>query len=82
MSEAPELKGAEIVGGWACLRPVRRTVRLEIESTSPSVPLVIHNYGHGGHGIILSWGCALDTAKMVQSCLEKKRFTLQTVSKL
>ena len=79
---APELKGAEIVGGWACLRPVRRTVRLEIESTSPSVPLVIHNYGHGGHGIILSWGCALDTVKLVHSCLEKKRFTLQTVSKL
>ena len=79
---APELKGAEVVGGWACLRPVRRTVRLEIEDTSQSFPLVIHNYGHGGHGVILSWGCALDTVKLVHSCLERKGVTLQTVSKL
>ena len=78
---APELKGAEVIGGWACLRPIRSRVRLEIE-TPPNSPVVIHNYGHGGHGVILSWGCALDTVTLVQECLQKRGFTLQTISKL
>ena len=30
----PKLQGAKIVGSWACLRPMRRCVRLEIESGS------------------------------------------------
>jgi len=77
----PELKGAEVIGGWACLRPIRYRVRLELE-THPNSPMVIHNYGHGGHGIILSWGCALDTVELVQECLQKRGFTLRTTSKL
>ena len=72
-----ELKGAEVIGGWACLRPIQYRVRLKLE-THPNSPMVIHNYGHGGHGIILSWGCALDTVE----CLQKRGFTLQTTSKL
>ena len=75
----PELKGAEVIGGWACLRPIRYRVRLELEN-HPNSPMVIHNYGHGGHGIILSWGCALDTVELVQECLEKRGFTLQTMN--
>ncbi len=34
------------------LRPTRPTVRLERDGR------VIHNYGHGGAGVTLSWGCA------------------------
>ena len=40
------------------IRPFRRTgVRLERERL-PDGRTVIHNYGHGGSGFTLSWGCA------------------------
>jgi D-amino-acid oxidase len=38
------------------LRPTRSAVRLE-RTTVDGIPLV-HNYGHGGSGVTLSWGCA------------------------
>jgi D-amino-acid oxidase len=41
------------------LRPYRNTVRLE------RVGRVIHNYGHGGAGFTLCYGCAADVAKLV-----------------
>jgi D-amino-acid oxidase len=44
------------------LRPVRpRNVRLEPEPGAH----IIHNYGHGGSGITLSWGCALEVVERV-----------------
>jgi D-amino-acid oxidase len=40
------------------IRPFRRSgVRLELASTPIGTPLG-HNYGHGGAGFSLSWGCA------------------------
>lgn len=71
----PDLKEAEVIGGWACLRPGRKSVRLEVEERNRSPP-VVHNYGHGGQGYALHWGCALDTVKLVCSCLEKREFNL------
>ncbi|HEY3595153.1 MAG TPA: FAD-dependent oxidoreductase [Polyangiaceae bacterium] len=44
----------------AALRPVRPTVRLEREGN------VIHNYGHGGAGYTLSWGCADDVVTLAK----------------
>lgn len=78
----PALKGSEVVGGWACLRPGRETVRLEIEDQGEGSPTVIHNYGHGGFGYILSWGCAMETLKLLQQCLDKKGFVTKPQSKL
>ena len=51
---------AERVG----LRPFRRSgVRLEREKLRDG-RTVIHNYGHGGAGFTLSWGCAHEVADM------------------
>ena len=47
------------------LRPFRRTgVRLEPAQLSDG-RRVIHNYGHGGSGFTLSWGCAEEVLKLV-----------------
>ena len=42
------------------LRPGRFEIRLEREGN------VIHNYGHGGGGFTVSWGCAVEVLKLVQ----------------
>ena len=55
----PRVAGAEIVGTAAGLRPGRPEVRLEREGR------VVHNYGHGGGGFTLSWGCAQEAADLV-----------------
>jgi D-amino-acid oxidase len=48
------------------LRPGRPEIRLEREDGP--IPR-IHNYGHGGSGITLSWGCAEETLRLVQEAL-------------
>ena len=60
----PALAGAEVIDSVAGLRPGRPTVRLEVDPTLLPVP-VIHNYGHGGSGITLGWGCADDVTALV-----------------
>lgn len=53
----PRIAGAEVIDVRVGLRPGRSSVRLEREEAGPG-RTVIHNYGHGGQGYILSWGCA------------------------
>lgn len=53
----PRLAGAHVIAHRVGLRPVRQAVRLETQATAGG-RCVIHNYGHGGAGITLSWGCA------------------------
>ncbi|GAA3396548.1 FAD-dependent oxidoreductase [Cryptosporangium minutisporangium] len=52
----PELATARIVEHRVGLRPVRPTVRLERVVHRGAT--IVHNYGHGGSGITVSWGCA------------------------
>ena len=46
-------------------RPSRSAVRLELDRISQRQP-IIHNYGHGGGGVTLSWGCAEEVAELVR----------------
>ncbi|CAA9401574.1 MAG: D-amino-acid oxidase [uncultured Rubrobacteraceae bacterium] len=59
----PRLADAEVLEHRVGLRPGRPEVRLERED-GRGVP-VIHNYGHGGSGITLSWGCAEEVVALV-----------------
>jgi D-amino-acid oxidase len=42
-------------------------VRVEVEEADGGV--IVHNYGHGGSGYTLSWGCAEDTVALVRAAL-------------
>jgi D-amino-acid oxidase len=53
----PALAGARVLEHRVGLRPWRPEIRLEAE-TLPGGARVVHNYGHGGAGVTLSWGCA------------------------
>lgn len=60
----PRVSGARVLEVKVGLRPGRTEVRVEREER-PAVDgrpggTVIHNYGHGGAGYTLSWGCAED----------------------
>ncbi len=61
----PAVQETELLEHQVGLRPGRPLVRLEAEP-QPSQRLVIHNYGHGGAGVTLSWGCAEGVVKLVQ----------------
>jgi D-amino-acid oxidase len=66
----PGLRGARVVAERVGLRPVRPTVRLEPEefpagTGGPAGRVLWHNYGHGGAGVTLSWGCARELTEAV-----------------
>jgi D-amino-acid oxidase len=71
----PRLAGARVLGHLVGLRPFRPRVRLEAEPPGPARaghgpdPAVVHNYGHGGAGITLSWGCAREAAALATGAL-------------
>ncbi len=60
----PRLQDAEILEHKVGLRPGRSEVRLEKEVPADG-PTILHNYGHGGSGVTLSWGCAEETLRLV-----------------
>jgi D-amino-acid oxidase len=60
----PEIAGARVLEHRVGLRPTRPAVRLE-RDTLPDGRLLIHNYGHGGAGVTVAWGCAEEAARLV-----------------
>jgi D-amino-acid oxidase len=64
----PALADARVREHRVGLRPARSHVRIEREDR-PSGP-VIHNYGHGGNGLSLSWGCAREVVQTLNSRID------------
>ncbi|MFE4552953.1 FAD-dependent oxidoreductase [Streptomyces sp. NPDC056785] len=60
----PEIAGARVLGHRVGLRPTRSSVRLEREVGADG-RVVVHHYGHGGAGVTVAWGCALEAAALV-----------------
>ncbi|WP_053851455.1 FAD-dependent oxidoreductase [Streptomyces sp. NRRL B-24085] len=63
----PRLAGARVIGQRVGLRPVRTGVRLTHERHGDR--LLVHNYGHGGAGVTLSWGCAREVVDRVRAAV-------------
>jgi len=62
----PRLAEATIIGHRVGLRPTRAEIRVEAERSAIG-RLIIHNYGHGGAGVSLGWGCAQEVASLLSS---------------
>ncbi|RDG36180.1 FAD-dependent oxidoreductase [Streptomyces corynorhini] len=59
----PELAGARVLEHRVGLRPTRPEVRLEA-APLPGGGRLVHNYGHGGAGVTVAWGCAREAARL------------------
>jgi D-amino-acid oxidase len=70
IAAVPSLAASEFVEEWVGLRPGRPSVRLELERFDSNggdmPPVVVSNYGHGGSGLTLAYGCAGDAVELLQ----------------
>lgn len=67
----PGLEGSRFLRSVVGLRPGRPAVRLEVEQRGTS--RVIHNYGHGGSGFTVAWGCADEVAALTRTHVPLRR---------
>ena len=61
----PRLAGARVREVLVGLRPGRPAVRVEVERTAGM--RVVHCYGHGGNGVMLSWGSAATAVALLDT---------------
>jgi len=64
----PALANAQLLSVGVGLRPWRPSVRVEREALGRA--WLIHDYGHGGAGVTLSWGCAEEVARLAVEALD------------
>lgn len=63
----PDLRDEQVLRCIAGVRPYRLGgIRLEADDATLPGRLLIHNYGHGGAGITMAFGCAEDVAVLAQ----------------
>ncbi|XP_053637950.1 D-aspartate oxidase isoform X2 [Cherax quadricarinatus] len=68
----PSLKDAQVVQEWVGWRPYRPAVRVEEEFLtfdSGRSLKVVHNYGHGGYGVMTAPGTSIHAVKLVMKML-------------
>ena len=63
---APEVLTAKVLNKSVGLRPGRTQLRLQREDRPNGHPTILHNYGHGGSGFTISWGCARQIVNWTQ----------------
>ncbi|EGG17159.1 26S proteasome regulatory subunit S2 [Cavenderia fasciculata] len=71
ISEEFHRKNIKILGVKVGLRPARDEIRLESEFHQDGRKLLVHNYGHGGSGFTVSWGCAVEVLKQLEHNIPK-----------
>ncbi|WP_078866607.1 FAD-dependent oxidoreductase [Streptomyces sp. NRRL S-1448] len=67
----PEVAKARVLAHRVGLRPARPAVRLEAERL-PGGAWCVHNYGHGGAGVTVAWGCADEVVGWVRRVLGRE----------
>jgi len=63
----PAIATARVLGHRTGIRPQRPEIRLEHQQVGGRH--VVHNYGHSGAGVSLSWGCADSVLEIVRDLL-------------
>ncbi|WP_460695512.1 FAD-dependent oxidoreductase [Nocardia thraciensis] len=63
----PQLADSTVLETLVGLRPGRTEVRLELVRTDSAPVPVIHNYGHGGSGVTIGYGCAREVGALVDT---------------
>jgi D-amino-acid oxidase len=61
----PALAEATVIEHVVGLRPGRPVVCLEEDVVDDSGPRILHNYGHGGAGVTIGWGCAEEISRLL-----------------
>eukprot|EP00742_Colponemidia_sp_Colp-10_P003495 GILJ01003722.1.p1 GENE.GILJ01003722.1~~GILJ01003722.1.p1 ORF type:complete len:364 (-),score=42.63 GILJ01003722.1:5-1096(-) len=64
----PRLAPENVKGFTACVRPGRDQV-FHLASEVRSGKLIVHNYGHGGAGWTILFGCVFESIRMLESML-------------
>lgn len=79
VAAVPSIKDAEVLREWVGWRPYRPSVRVEKENlTFPSGKTlkVVHNYGHGGYGVMTSPGTSMHAVKLVLEMIPRHQSKL------
>ena len=57
----------DIIGHWVGLRPYREDMVNMKKTILDDGRIIVNNYGHGGSGFTLCWGCADEVVHLASS---------------
>lgn len=66
----PELRQAPVIGVVPCIRPGRKE-GVRVDRVRAGDFHVVNDYGHGGGGMSISWGCAGDVVGLCQASVSE-----------